>query len=687
MLHLEAALTTLFSDLHWSTTLVELCSALLSLNFVFIAMFIKSSLVVAGALTLGNVLVHGAVLPVQMRDVAASNGAPEVQPIVLAPYNPRKKAPVSKIASLSEVSLKATPLKLQESEILYWYSDGYYASATLTAVNDKQKIVSVEDWEDMIESLDCPSASDITMTLNDKTSVQEILGDLAWVTEAKENKFIFVTDEECGGDDGRQPYMIHDYEVSEAAGQVTLKGKPVEWEALGVEIDLHLATEPFGIFLEAEDELTRRSSGFLDLAKDVSGVTLGSHVTNEITLALTCAECKVTGGINWDLSFNKNPFSDNFGPQGQLSTANGFGGRFALGVRASGALLDGFDLASIELLAIPLTPISLGKIAKLTPQVTVNAKASVSAIQAEVEAKFGVGMSIPDGTTLRIRGDSDDINPDFEMIGPELKGKVSVSALLTPVVTLDITAEVLSKGVTVGFGLEAPAFDAKLAVEANTEGVCGNPNGLIGLSGTVGVGAALNFFYGIGKPKDQPNKIQLLRVRHELWGECLVLEEKPVVLPPIEEPPVILPPVEEPPVIAPPVEDPPVTPPVEEPPVSTPPTEEPPAETPPSEGNPPMSTPVEETPIETPSTSATRGLPVEETPPVVENPVTETPPLETPIVSSPVSGPPTTSSSAVDYPAPTPVVPEVPGNSTEPVAPTPSGPSCATRRRHDRRNA
>jgi hypothetical protein len=620
-------------------------------------------------------------------------------------------------------------------------NSGYYASATLTAVDEKQKIVSIDAWEDMIDSLECPSMSDITMNLSNHEALQKVLSDLTWVTEAKDNKFILVTGEECGGDDGRQPYEIHDFKLNKAAHQVTLQGQPVEWDALGVEISLHLATEPFGVFLEAEHELAKRGSGFLDLAKDISGFKLGSHVKDDITLTLICAECKVTGGINWDLSFNKNPFSDDFGPQGQLSTANSFGGRFALGVRASGALLEGFSLADIELLAIPLTPISLGKIAKLTPQITVNAKASISAIQAEVEAKFGVGMSIPDGTTLRIRGDSDPINPNFEMIGPELRGKVSVTALLTPVVTLDITAEVLSKGVTVGFGLEAPAFDAKLAVEANSEGVCGNPNGLIGLSGSVGVGAALNFFYGIGKPKDQPNKIQLLRYRHELWGQCLVLEEKPVDLPPIEEPPIVTSPIEEPPVVTssvaePPIETPPVetppaeqpqaqtspagtppteeppfhtppavtppieeapiqtpslgTPPVEEPPVVTLPAEEPPIqtspiETPPIETPPAVTPPIEETPVETPPVLTTSVLPVEETPPVIEVPVTSATPVETPIVSTSVTGPPFVSSTSVYHPIPTPIIPTNPGNSSQPVVPGP-GPSCLARRRRIREN-
>jgi hypothetical protein len=85
-------------------------------------MLIKSSLVTTGAIAFGSVMVHGAALPIHPRDVAASKGASEVGPIILAPYNPRKKAPA--LAAASTFRLNDSPSTLQESETLYWFSDG-----------------------------------------------------------------------------------------------------------------------------------------------------------------------------------------------------------------------------------------------------------------------------------------------------------------------------------------------------------------------------------------------------------------------------------------------------------------------------------------------------------------------------------------------------------------------------------
>ena len=64
--------------------------------------------------------------------------------------------------------------------------------------------------------------------------------------------------------------------------------------------------------------------------------------------------------------------------------------------------------------------------------------------------------------------DGDSFEPDFSPIGPEVSASVSVSAAVSPVVTLGIGAEIFGKGFSAGVALQAPRLSGTLNAEAST---------------------------------------------------------------------------------------------------------------------------------------------------------------------------------------------------------------------------
>lgn len=62
--------------------------------------------------------------------------------------------------------------------------------------------------------------------------------------------------------------------------------------------------------------------------------------------------------------------------------------------------------------------------------------ATIGSVNADIVAKFGVAMTIPDGTNFNIGSDSDTFEPQFEQIGPDVSASTKVGASLNPVITL-----------------------------------------------------------------------------------------------------------------------------------------------------------------------------------------------------------------------------------------------------------
>ncbi|KAF7557252.1 hypothetical protein G7Z17_g848 [Cylindrodendrum hubeiense] len=407
--------------------------------------------------------------------------------------------------------------ELYDWDTFYWSNGNVVANLTCTGGED-HKMLNVARMGDEIQGLDCSNPGKLTMTFKDNAAKKSAKHDWKWLHAKKEHTMVLVVDGgECGGPDGRKQYAVSDVHYDGSDPIATLYSSPTTWEDLVDDYTLRVRS---GAFDNDGQSLSKRigGSGSVDIANDFSK-NLFSQDFNGVTLSVDCAHCATTGSIDFD--FEIGLFS---GLTGSVTARNGLGASVGLGVTASGELTAPVDIASIRILNLPLTPISIAGIATFGPEINVDAKAGLSAISGQVSADFGVAMVIPDGTTLRIGGDSDAINPQFSKIGPTISASVQVTASLGPVITFDIAATVFGKGLVAGLGLAAPKLDATLTASASTAGgVCGINDAIAGVELDVNVGVELNLFGGFGSAADQPNAKTIFSTSTPIFDTCLVI--------------------------------------------------------------------------------------------------------------------------------------------------------------------
>ncbi|KAH7140053.1 hypothetical protein B0J13DRAFT_478497 [Dactylonectria estremocensis] len=408
--------------------------------------------------------------------------------------------------------------ELYDWDTFYWSNGNTVANLTCTA-GDNHKMLNVARMGDNIQALDCTKSGKLTMTFKDEAAKESAKSDWTWVGEQSENTIILVVDGgKCGGPDGRKQYAISSVDYDDSAPVATLYGDATTWEDLVEDYTLRVRSNAFAD--DDDESLSKRigSSGSVNIANEFNA-NLFSQDIGGVSLSVDCAHCATTGSIDFD--FEIGLFS---GLTGSIIARNGLGASFGLGVTVSGELTQPVDIASIRILNLPLTPIAIAGVATFGPEVNVDAVAGLSSISGEVTADFGVAMVIPDGTTLRVGGNSDAINPQFNKIGPTISASVQVTASLGPVVTFDIAATVFGKGLVAGLGLAAPKLDATLSAQASSDGgICGDENAIAGLELDVTVGVELNLFGGFGSASDQPNAVSIFSTSTPIFDECIVI--------------------------------------------------------------------------------------------------------------------------------------------------------------------
>jgi hypothetical protein len=408
---------------------------------------------------------------------------------------------------------------------------GVYAEATVMVSGDKQKIISADRMDDELRSIECPSTTELIVELGTQAGYDKAKASWSWITGG-DRSFVFIADGDCGGDDGLQPYVINKISFDDSNHKATLNGQIQPWEDWVADGIVHASTQPFDGFVNLPE---KRKSGDISFAKDFSGkeifgVDVGPN--NNTRLGLTCADCAITGGVHFDISVGRH------GITGYISSKDNLGVRFGLGLKLAGQLTAPQDW-KVDILpptGIPGASFDI-KIAKFGFEAAVAAQASLTSVEGELEALFGVAMTIPDQTTFRFDGDSDKFSPNFAQIGPEFSASLSVSAQLTPIVTLGIGAHLLfpKMDFAAGVAVEAPRLSATLGAEVSTQGTCGNPDAIASIGLKVDLDAGISIFGGSGSPAELPNKKEIYTApAYSIFDKCFPIggSDQPTPAPP-----------------------------------------------------------------------------------------------------------------------------------------------------------
>ncbi|RFU35386.1 hypothetical protein B7463_g942, partial [Scytalidium lignicola] len=425
---------------------------------------------------------------------------------VLKPLPPSNNAATGLLIQKS-----ATNVTLNTQEEFTWGNENVIGSMTYKVAEASRRVLYLSRFSDLVKSVNCPSSGP-QIQFKDSNSVQEAQQAWGWLNSPSRSIVFVVDDDGCSGPDGRQPYIVSNIAYDTDSNSATMTAETGEWQDHIDDGVLRFTNAPANPTLDKR--LSIDKGGSFDISKNFSGTILPPTQFDGVTVQVDCADCETTGGFDYDFSVS---FSG--GVSGQLTATNSLGVKFGLQVTADGSLTSA-KTETLEIAQFPLSEFSIPHVGGITPEITVNGQISLENLSAKFTSLFGVGVVIPDGSTLSIGGDSS-FSPSFSQIGPTIDGSVSVEVTLDPLTTFDISASFFTKSVSIGFGLKAPLIDAKIA--ASTDGaIC---SGTPGVSIDVGAGFELDVFGGIGAAKNEPNAKSLKAASVDVFSKCIPFDD------------------------------------------------------------------------------------------------------------------------------------------------------------------
>ncbi|KAL7944917.1 hypothetical protein V8C42DRAFT_65802 [Trichoderma barbatum] len=456
-------------------------------------MFVKSAASASILLALANFASASPVL--LKKDVAASAVANK---FLLTPAPP--------------TSGDGSNLALASQDNFIWTHEdqGIVANMTLQASKSFRLLNSL-NFQDVVDSVDC-STEDITVKFGSAGSMQAAQTAWKWVNQAASNTIIYVADgSACAGDKGRQPFSVESITYDAAANTAYMAATKTHWRDFAEDATIRISGVPAAG--NSAREISKDVS--IDIGHDFSGPIFSTNLDG-VNLDLACSKCTTQGSLNADITLSLHN-----GFEASLTTSNNFGATVEVSLTAAGTI--GTPLStSIPIVTVPLAGFSIADVVDIGPQLTVRADAAISGFSASATATVGATASLPDGSGF-VLGQPANVQPVITATGLGMSGSVSVTAKVSPVITLQLAATFLGQGLVGGVALQAPVLSATFAGAASTTGVnsCGNSTAEVSVE--VDIGAELDAFGGFGGSTDQPNKMTIFNKSETLWKACLVV--------------------------------------------------------------------------------------------------------------------------------------------------------------------
>lgn len=405
------------------------------------------------------------------------------------------------------------------------------AAVKVWVSGDHRKTLHSERMEGLYESISCDSGNSVVVKLLDEAHFEDAKAEWQWVNDGEENVLTFIVDEyPCGGEEGRQPYVITEATFDPVSKSITLQGVVAQWaDAIdGFVGDAVSTADAGGTPKDATNSIGRRDTGNGEINVGKFGFHDKEIVSKEISgvqLAVSCQNCGLTGALKWKAHFSSHaPFFDL-----ELTTKNGFGLAAVLDISVSGTLSEGWeDELALE---IPLPGRVTFGFASIGPVAKGGIHASIGQVTAELKTTFGGYVRAENDRTLRLSGESDDLNFRFEAYKPVLSGSIGITAEVAPTLSVVLEAEFgfgkFGGALRAGAEFSVPYVDATAEVqvpligEDDGEGFCGNPTAKSGVTVLVETGGKFKVYaegeaFGneIGKEWEK-----------DLWGPDKIVDE------------------------------------------------------------------------------------------------------------------------------------------------------------------
>ena len=340
---------------------------------------------------------------------------------------------------------------------------------------------------------------------------------------------VIVDGEKCGGEFKRRGYIIKkvtwDSHSSDPAAR--LVGKAAKWEEFGGDMSIVVSSQ-YPKTKKSQSRKRQKLDGSIDLAANFNGDIANFDVDDDTSLALVCADCRTSGNLEYEVLIDLNPFSENFGVRGRLTTKNDMGLTLEIDLELTAAFTEE-QRATVDLLHFQLAGINVGSLFTLGPFVKLSGVAVILPIEAALTASFGGRISIDDDKSLRVGFDepSDDIELKFtpSSTRPFFSAAVGIKGEVFLGWTAAFEVSALGFGGSVGAVLKAPRFVISARAEVSDRGLCGNPDAIAGVRVAGRFGAELALFGGAETADNFPNEFTLVEASQRIFDVCFTFEE------------------------------------------------------------------------------------------------------------------------------------------------------------------
>ncbi|KAE8386702.1 hypothetical protein BDV23DRAFT_187009 [Aspergillus alliaceus] len=344
------------------------------------------------------------------------------------------------------------------------------ANLTVSVEGEQESIVSMERFENLLESVHCTNRS-IGMTFKEEQAYAYTKHAWQWVNELDDRTFVMVAGKGyCKWNTNRLPFVVSRITYDEGTKTTNLQGRASHWEEVAHTYELIIGNQ------KAPSSAARRDidrSASLDF-NHIVPVKSGRLPDDKIDVTWDCADCSTHGAFDLGLHVKtvaKIPRA------GSLSLSpNGVSATFMPRLALDGDFKDQTS-REIDIGRIPITGISIpGGILNIGPQIVFSLGYIMGPVTGTATVTAGMSVNLDDSAEVSIDMPSRNVEasgwtPSVEAIPMTVDAEIEGEIELHPKVSLQISAQVIGKGFEIGLNLK-PNLAATISAVHETEGAC-----------------------------------------------------------------------------------------------------------------------------------------------------------------------------------------------------------------------
>ncbi|KOC17177.1 hypothetical protein AFLA70_216g001581 [Aspergillus flavus AF70] len=361
-----------------------------------------------------------------------------------------------------------------------------FANFTVSLDGEQENIVSMERFEDLLESVHCTNTS-VAMSFKEEQAFTYAEHAWQWVNDMGNRTFVLIVGKGCcKWNTNRLPFIISKVTSDENTKTMKLHGKGSSWLEIAHTYELNIGKQ------RASTSTARRDidrSASLEF-NHVIPLKSGRLPDDNIDVTWECADCSTQGAF--ELDFHVKTVAG-IPKTGSLHLSpNGVSATFMPRLAVDGDLKDQKS-GEIDLGRIPITGISIpGGILNIGPQMVFSLGYVIGPLTGSATVTAGITANLDDSAEVSIdlesrSVDSDGWTPSVEAIPMSVDAELEGEIELYPKASLQISAQVIGnvpvstnktsrlteigKGVEVGLNLR-PSLAATMAAIHSTDGAC-----------------------------------------------------------------------------------------------------------------------------------------------------------------------------------------------------------------------